>query len=79
MLDRSPSRAAIRARRWRAQRKAGMRDAHLRLNARRLAAALRKANPEAGDLATWPEVVAELQTLVDTLIERWIGGKNPNA
>jgi hypothetical protein len=78
MLDRTPSPAAIRARRWRAQRKAGIREARIRLHARRLAAALRKANPQAGELATWPDVEAELAAVVEAFIERWIG-KKPNA
>ena len=73
-----PTPAAIRARRWRARRKAGMREARIRINARRLAAALRRANPQAGELATWPEVEAELQAVAEALIERWLG-KNPNA
>jgi hypothetical protein len=50
MLQRPPSPAVARARRWRAQRKAGIREARIRLHARRLAAALRKSNPEAGEL-----------------------------
>jgi hypothetical protein len=73
MLERPASRAASRARRWRAQRKAGLREARLRLHARRLAAALRKANPEAGELDTWPEVEAELTAMIEAWVERWIG------
>jgi hypothetical protein len=78
MLARSPSPAANRARRWRAQRKAGMRQVRIRVHARRLAAALRQANPQAGELATWPEVEAELAAVVAAFIERWLG-KKPNA
>jgi hypothetical protein len=79
MLDRAPSPAANRARRWRAQRKAGMREVKIRVHARRLAAALRQANPQAGELATWPAVEAELAAVVAAFIERWIGEKKPNA
>jgi hypothetical protein len=78
MLHRPPSSAAARARRWRAQRKAGIREARLRLHARRLAAALRKANPQAGELEAWPEIEAELAAVIEAFIDRWIG-KNPNA
>jgi hypothetical protein len=79
MLERPPrSPAAIRARRWRAQRKAGIREARIRVHARRLAAALRKSNPQAGELETWPEVEAELTAMLEAFIDRWLG-KNPNA
>jgi hypothetical protein len=74
----APSPAANRARRWRAQRKAGMREVRIRVHARRLAAALRQANPQAGGLDTWPEVERELAAVVGAFIERWIG-KKPNA
>jgi hypothetical protein len=77
MLDR-PSPAANRARRWRAQRKAGIREARIRVHSRRLTAALRQANPLAGALDTWPEIERELQAVVDAFTERWLG-KNPNA
>jgi hypothetical protein len=78
MLARTPSLAAARARRWRARRKAGIRGAHITVNARRLAAALRAANPRAGELETWPEVEAELTAVVAAFIDRWLG-KKPNA
>jgi hypothetical protein len=78
MLDRSRSPAAARARRWRAQRKAGIREARIPVHARRLVAGLRKANPQAGTLETWPAVEAELAAVVAAFIERWIG-KKPNA
>jgi hypothetical protein len=78
MLHRPPSPAAARARRWRAQRKAGIREARIRVHARRLAAALRKANPLAGELGTWPEIEAELTAVLEAFVDRWIG-KNPNA
>ena len=79
MLDRPPSPAANRARRWCAQRKAGMREVKIRVHARRLTAALRQANPQAGALDTWPEIEAELTAVVAAFIERWIGEKKPNA
>jgi hypothetical protein len=78
VLERSPSSAAARARRWRAQRKAGIREARIRVHACRLAAALRKSNPVAGELETWPEIEAELTAVIEAFIERWIG-KKPNA
>jgi hypothetical protein len=79
VLDRPPSPAAARARRWRAQRKAGVRIARIRIHARRLRAALRAANKEAGELETWPEVEAELMAVVEAFIDRWLSGKKPNA
>jgi hypothetical protein len=79
MLQRpSSSPAAVRNRRWRAQRRAGVREVRIRLHARRLAAALRKANPQAGELGTWAEVEAELTAVIDEFVERWIG-KKPDA
>jgi hypothetical protein len=41
VLHRPPSPAALRSRRWRAKRKAGIREAHIPVPARRLVAALR--------------------------------------
>jgi hypothetical protein len=78
MLDRSPSAAATRGRRWRAQRKAGIREARIPVHARRLIAALHKANPQANGLDTWPEVEAELVAVVEAFVERWLKSK-PNA
>jgi hypothetical protein len=78
VLNRSPSPSATRARRWRAQRRAGIREARIRVHARRLAAALRKANPQAGELAAWSDVEAELAAVIEAFVDRWIG-KNPNA
>ena len=75
MLQRTLSPAAARARRWRAQRKAGVREVRIPVHARRLAAALRKANPQAGELNTWPEVEAELAAVVDAFVDRWVGKK----
>ena len=49
------------------------------MHARRLTAALRQANPQAGALDTWPEIEAELTAVVAAFIERWIGEKKPNA
>jgi hypothetical protein len=78
MLHRPASPSAARARQWRARRKAGIREARIRVHARRLAAALRKSNPEAGELDTWAAVEAELAAMLEAFIERWLG-KKPNA
>ena len=45
MLERPPSPGAIRARNSRARRKQGVRTFRVRAHARRLAAAMRRANP----------------------------------
>jgi hypothetical protein len=72
MLDR-PSPAAIRNRRWRAERKAGRRLARIRVHARRLIAALRRSNPRTGELDSWPAVEAELVLVVEAFCEHWLG------
>jgi hypothetical protein len=71
-----PSPAASRARRWRAQRRAGLRQARLAVPERRLRRAMLVAREHAGqsvDLDTWGDVEAELMTVVDAFIERWLG------
>jgi hypothetical protein len=79
MLQRSPiSAAAIRARRWRAQRKAGLREVRILVHVRRLRAALaalRKANSRAGSLDSWDEIEAELAAVVEEFVVRWVGKK----
>jgi hypothetical protein len=79
MLHRLPSPDALRARKSRARLKAGVRTFRVRAHHRRLVAALRKANPQAGELDAWPEVEAELAAIVEEFITRWVGGKNPFA
>ena len=44
----------------------------------RLAKAMRAANPAAGDLDTREAIEAELRSIVDAFIERWLR-KNPYA
>lgn len=74
MLHRpSSSPAAIRNRDWRAERRAGLRKAKIQVNARRLVAALRRANPQARELDTWPEVEAELGAVIEAFCEHWLG------
>ena len=80
MLDRPPSPAAVRNRRWRAERKAGLREARIRVHARRLIAALCRSNPQAGELDSWPAVEAELALVVEAFCEQWLGpAKKPDA
>jgi hypothetical protein len=71
----APSAAAVRARRSRALRSEGIVILRLRMHRKRLVAAMRCANPGAGDLATTAQVEAELQALVDAFIVRWLGKK----
>ncbi len=77
MLHRPPSRAAIRARERRARQRAGIAcDLRVRVPTRRLAAAMRAANPRLpeGELSR-KAIEAELQAVVETFVERWIGKK----
>ena len=64
---------AIRARRNRARRKAGLVNLRVWLPRRQLIAAMRCANPDVGELATKAEIEAELQAVDDAFIVRWVG------
>jgi hypothetical protein len=78
MLDRSRSPAALRASERRARRRAGIaHDLTVRVPTRRLIAAMRAANPRLPEGELNREAIeAELQAVVDTFIERWIGAQN---
>jgi hypothetical protein len=74
MLDRPPSPDALRGRATRARRKAGVAyDLKIRIPTKRLRAALRAANPAAGDLGTRETIERELQNVVEAFIVRWVG------
>jgi hypothetical protein len=79
MLHRPPTSAALRAREKRARRRDGVEhDLRVRVPTRRLVAALRAANPGAGPLDTRETLEAELASVVEGFINRWVGNK-PNA
>jgi hypothetical protein len=66
--------AAVRARERRARQRRGIdRILHVKLPTRRLIVALRAANPAVGDLDTRTAIEAELQSVVEAFIERWVG------
>ena len=80
MLDRSRSPAAIRARESRARLKAGVRTFRVRAHGRRLAAAMRLANPKLGDDLAPEAIEAELDAILDAFCVRWLGpAKKPCA
>lgn len=79
MLDRPPSPAAVRNRRWRAERKAGLREARIKVSVRRVTAALRRSHPGAS-FDTWEAVEAELAAVVEAFCQQWVGpAKKPDA
>ena len=72
MLDRPPSPAAVRNRRWRAERKAGWRKVRFPVPVRRVTAALRRSHPGAS-FDTWPAIEAELAAVVEAFCQQWVG------
>jgi hypothetical protein len=80
MLQRSPSPDAARARGSRARLKIGIRTYRVRAHARRLVAAMRKANPDLGDDDLDQKAIeAELNDIVAAFVERWIGKHFPRS
>ena len=80
MLQRSSSPDAARARRSRARLKAGVRTFRVRAHARRLEAAMRKANPNLGEDLDQQAIEAELDDIVAAFCDRWLGpAKKPPA
>ena len=77
MLHRPPSRAAARARERRARQRSGIAcDLTVRVPTRRLVAAMKAANPRLPEGELCREAIEpELQAVVETFIERWIGKK----
>jgi hypothetical protein len=69
---RSPSPAALRARRSRARLRDGVRTFKVRAHTRRLVAAMRRANPELGDEFEHAAIEAELNAIVVAFIARWL-------
>jgi hypothetical protein len=72
MLDRSTSPAALRARASRARLRSGVRTFKVRAHARRLVAAMRRANPELNDDLEHAAIEAELNAIVAAFIARWL-------
>jgi hypothetical protein len=68
-----PSPGAVRARRSRALRRDGVVILRVRARRKRLVAAMRRANPDGGELETTTQIAAELQSILDAFITRWIG------
>ena len=72
VLHRPPSPAAIRSRAYRARRKAGVVGVLHVQATRRLVAALQAANSSA-DLASREAIEAELASVVEGFMVRWLG------
>jgi hypothetical protein len=72
---RSASPDAIRARNSRARLKAGVRTFRVQAHIRRLAAAMRRANPRLGDDLTSDQIETELNEIVAAFTDRWLGKK----
>jgi hypothetical protein len=75
-LPRTPSAAALRARRSRARLRNGVRTFKVRAHTRRLVAAMCRANPDLGDELEHAAIEAELNAIVDSFITRWIGERS---
>ena len=73
MLDRPPTRAAVRARERRARLRDGvLHDLVVRVPTRRLVAAMKAANPAVGDLDTREAIEAELHEIAVAFMDRWL-------
>jgi hypothetical protein len=76
---RSGSPAAARSRRWRAQRRAGIRTLQIRVPERRLVTALRRAGRLADDSVNRVEIMIAVEAVLADYITRWLPEKKPSA